>query len=292
MSRTAHLTAPRQRAEAIAHRFGVTEPPVDVIAIAERSGIAIEAKPPETGGVSGMLLRHGDEFGILYATHVGGSGFQRFSIAHELGHYFLDGHCDQLLTIGAHVSHAGQGSPDPFEQEADAFAASLLMPHGLFQARLQAHELGIDLLLRLAGEFDTSLVATAIRCAECAREPLAIMTSLDGVLEVCAVSDGMKPHARRGWLRRGDRIPTGTLSSRLAADRVRIRRGAREAGAVDLADWYDCEALVSGREEVVGLGRYGRVLTVLTCDLLDEDDLDDLDETADLVESWTPRFHR
>jgi hypothetical protein len=49
-----------------------------------------------TGGVSGMLLRNGDDFGILYATHIKSSGFQRFSISHELGHYFLPGHIDAV----------------------------------------------------------------------------------------------------------------------------------------------------------------------------------------------------
>ncbi|MGB8741579.1 MAG: hypothetical protein WCD52_15455, partial [Xanthobacteraceae bacterium] len=33
--------------------------------------------------------RHGNAFGILYATHVPSEGFQRFSVGHELGHYFL-----------------------------------------------------------------------------------------------------------------------------------------------------------------------------------------------------------
>jgi hypothetical protein len=49
-------------------------------------------------------------------------------------------------------------------------------------------------------------------------------------------------------------------------------------------------------EEVVGLGQYGRTLTVLNCETLtmrveaEEDDADDEDEA--LIESWTPRFKR
>lgn len=292
MSRPARLIQARIRAEAVAQRFGVTEAPVDVLTIAERSGIVVEAKPAEAQGVSGMLLRHGDEFGILYATHVGGSGFQRFSIAHELGHYFLDGHCDQLLENGAHVSRAGQGSPDPFEQEADAFAASLLMPSRLFEARLRTDEPSLDLVLRLAGEFDTSLVSTAIRLAERSRRPVAVLTSASGVLEVCAVSDAMKVHARRGWLRRGDRVPLGSRTSKLAREVPRVSRSDREVGVADIADWYDCGMPVPGREEVIGLGRYGRVLTVLTCDTVQDNEDVDTCEEADLLERWTPRFHR
>ena len=52
--------------------------------IAEQLEITVQAKPATSGGVSGMLVRHGDRFGILYATHIPSLGFQRFSIAHEL----------------------------------------------------------------------------------------------------------------------------------------------------------------------------------------------------------------
>jgi len=84
-----------------------------------------------------MLLRHGDVFGILYATHIASEGFQRFSIAHELGHYFLEGHIDHILPKdGVHESHAGFVSADPYELEADQFAGGLLMPSAPFSARL------------------------------------------------------------------------------------------------------------------------------------------------------------
>ena len=48
-------------------------------------------------------------------------------------------------------------------------------------------------------------------------------------------------------------------------------------------------------EEVIGLGSYGRTLTVLTCGQLSTDwDLveDDEDDEEKLVKSWTPRFRR
>jgi Zn-dependent peptidase ImmA (M78 family) len=83
---------------------------------------------------SGMLLRHGNTFGIYYATHIPNEGFQRFSVGHELGHYFLDGHIDHILPKdGIHVSHAGFVSADTFELEADHFSAGLLMPSTPFK---------------------------------------------------------------------------------------------------------------------------------------------------------------
>jgi len=32
----------------------------------------------------------GDEFGIMYATKIPSRGFQKFSIAHEIGHYCIE----------------------------------------------------------------------------------------------------------------------------------------------------------------------------------------------------------
>jgi len=45
-------------------------------------------------------------------------------------------------------------------------------------------------------------------------------------------------------------------------------------------------------EEVVGLGQYGRTLTVLTCSSLTMRVEEAADDEDALVESWTPKFKR
>jgi IrrE N-terminal-like domain len=128
------LKIARQSAEAYLRDGGYTELPIDPFAIAAKHDIEVEAKPGTLGGVSGMLLRHGDIFGILYATHTGSEGFERFSIGHELGHYFLEGHLDHVLPRnGIHTSYAGFISGDPHELEADHYSAGLLMPSAPFK---------------------------------------------------------------------------------------------------------------------------------------------------------------
>ena len=129
MSRPFRLMVARRSAEAFLNEEGLTTLPVDPFAIAASRDIEVEAKPGTEEGVSGMLLRHGNQFGgNLYATQIQNKGFQRFSVSHELGHYFLEGHIDQLLKEGVHISHAGFVTADPYEVEADHFAAGLLMP--------------------------------------------------------------------------------------------------------------------------------------------------------------------
>jgi hypothetical protein len=107
-SQAFRLRMAKQKAEALLRDQGIETLPVDPFAIAASRDITVRPKPDTAEGVSGMLLRHGDAFGILYATHIQSEGFQRFSVSHELGHYFLDGHIDHLLPKdGAHSSRAG-----------------------------------------------------------------------------------------------------------------------------------------------------------------------------------------
>lgn len=127
MAQVFRLKMAKQKAEALLKQEGIDRLPVDPFALAASRDIVVEAKPDSAEGVSGMLLRHGNTFGILYATNISSEGFQRFSISHELGHYFLEGHIDYLLGRDEfHVSRAGFISGDPYELEADHFAAGLL----------------------------------------------------------------------------------------------------------------------------------------------------------------------
>ena len=124
----ASVTAARVLSE-----HGIVSLPVDPIALAAKVGIQVTAKPMSARGVSGMLIRSGDEFAIAYATHITSKGFQHFSVAHELGHYFLEGHPNAVFDRrGIHQSRANFASDDPYEVEADFFASALLMPENLF----------------------------------------------------------------------------------------------------------------------------------------------------------------
>ena len=64
----------------------------------------------------------------------------------------------------------------------------------------------------------------------------------------------------------------------------------RAVGETDLATWFDGPGRITLDEEIIGLGKYGYTLTVLTSEGLPEDPLDEEDEDAELERSWTPRF--
>lgn len=266
---------------------------VDPQDIATRKDILVQAKPDTVDGVSGMLVKAGDQFGIMYATNIPSKGFRKFSIAHEIGHYCIEGHCDALLSKGVHYSHAGFHSSDSFEQEADYFAAALLMPELAFRKEMNRHDAGLKCIEELRKACETSLTATAIRYACLTRDGAAVILSSGETIDYCFMSEGLKEAKGISWIRKGTAVPDGTVTAAFNARPENVRTGARDSGDGRLTDWMGGERVYRMQEEVIGLGQYGRTLTVLTCEGLRADKESEYDdEEAELIESWTPKFRR
>ena len=269
----------------------ITALPVDPIILAQGLGIKVKAKPSGIQGVSGMLLRHGNNFLIAYATHVGNIGFQNFSVAHELGHYFLPGHIDAVLSNGnVHKSQAGFASGDSYEMEADHFAAALLMPRSLFKRAMLSAGNGLEAIEKLASQCRTSLTATAIRYARCTRDPVAIVISTGNKINYCFMSGALKEVKGLRWIRKGKPLSTNTTTFSFNQDRQRVLGADRaEDDSADIRDWFDGDLDLSINEQIIGLGNYGKTLTVLTA--LDiEEQIELIEEDEALVESWRPKF--
>jgi len=294
VSRVFRLKMARQAAEGFLKREGIATLPVDPFAIAQKLDIMVEGKPEDTEGVSGMLLRHGNNFGIVYATHIPSKGFQRFSVSHELGHFMLPGHPEQVIQNGVHLSRAGFVTNDPYELEADHFAAGLLMPETPFRKEMNRYGPGLDAIATLAERCETSRTATAIRFAELCDSAVAVIVSTDGIVDYCFMSNAMKSLPELDWLRKGTRLPVGTATVRLASDRARVAAGERLSDEADVRDWLGGVTRAAVSEESVGLGRYGKVLTVLSSNRIGQDDDPDNaeDDEESLIESWAPRFRR
>jgi hypothetical protein len=241
-----------------------------------------------------MLLRHGNEFGILYATNIPSKGFQRFSVSHELGHYFLEGHIDHVLPKdGFHASRAGFISGDPYELEADHFAAGLLMPSGLFKRALNKVGVGLPAVEAMEDMCQTSLTASAIRYAQLTSDAVAVIISTGQTIDYCFLSDAIKSLPQLTWLRKGSAVPGSTETAQMNADPGRVLRAERADNETDVMDWLGGTRSIMVTEEVVGLGWYGKTLTVLSSETIGCDGNEDEEEDEeDLIESWTPRFRR
>ena len=169
----------RQHGEKIAKEYGFSSLPINPKEIAEKEKIIVQAKPPEIEGVSGALIFSNNEVILIYSQQHNNLGFENFSIAHELGHYFLEGHPEEIINKqgGTHVSRSNFVEGSSIELEADHFASGLLMPTHLVRQFLSEQPLGLDGIIALAKEACCSVTAAAIRAAECSENPIAIIMS-------------------------------------------------------------------------------------------------------------------
>lgn len=286
-------------AERLIQDAGIKALPIDPVALANARKIDVIAKPAEEKGVSGMLIRipgsPRDQFVIAYATHIDNEGFQRFSVAHELGHYCLDGHCDQLLSGDSviHRSRAGFTSGDPFEVEADHFAAGLLMPRSLFVPAIEEAGSGFAAIEDLHDKCRTSLTATAIRYAQLCDEPAAVVMSSGERIDYWFASQKFKEIRGIQWLAKGEPVPRGTATAEFNKDPGNIARCERREAMTTIADWFGSGPDRELAEDVVGLGSYGRTLTVLFAgDATEWPDTEEEEEEGDDPSLWNPTFHK
>lgn len=282
------IVLPRQ-AERLLRDEGLLSLPVDLEELAQRREIVVKPMPNSDDGVSGMLVRHGNTFGILYSTRIVNEGHRRFSIAHELGHYFIDGHLDHIGS--SHASRAGFVSSDRYEREADFFAAGLLMPEALVRDVVSQEQEGLAAVKAVQRQAQASLTAAAIRYVNLTEIAAAVIVSGNSTVEYCFMSEAMKASKPEEWPRKGTRVPPGT-ATRLLESLPREQRRYAQSDEIDITEWLGGNRSMQAHEEAVGLGKSGGVLTVLSCPDLPDEDFPDEDSEEELVESWTPRFRR
>lgn len=285
------LRQARQRGEAVAKEFGFFSLPVDPFKIAEASDILVQGNDAGQPGMSGCIIFQGDSVGIIYSTHIRSEGFRRFTVAHELGHYFLEGHPEEIQkSSGTHVSRAGftEGSSS-IELEADHFASGLLMPTSHVREVLLRSPVGLVGIEALAKEAKASLTAAAIRAAECAPYPMAVIVSRGAEISYSFMPDSFKALPGVHYLRKGTSLPdTATRAFNVGSGN--IAQGRRHCASVSLRHWFEGAASRDLDEEIVGLGSYGLTLTVLSSDQLQDDPDEVDDEEESLMESWEVRF--
>jgi len=94
------------------------------------------------------------------------------------------------------------------------------------------------------------------------------------------------------WIRKKQALPLGCATRSFNVDPERVRRSDRLESESAFQEWFGGNLRITVTEDVVGLGSYGKTLTVLHgIELPDEADGPDDDEEK-ILESWTPRFRR
>ena len=192
----------------------------------------------------------------------------RFTLAHELGHYFIDEH--RLALAGgraqAHGSSCEYESPVLAEQEADLFAANLLMPRRRFLDKAKSVSPGLAGVLKLAGAFGTSVIATALRYVDADLRPCAaVKWDWRGYAWKLLSTSAFRAYFRTTF-QSPDDLPADCPTRRALAHETPPECGYFQAGTIASA-WFPRIAQGQWRdvifiEQAMPLGRFG-VLTLL-----------------------------
>ena len=187
-----------QQAAQVLQVLGVKRYPVDPFRVAESEFPRLQVVADDFGDrFDGQLEYHtGPRKFLLFLNAkydtLGTPERTRFSLAHELGHFFLDDHRGYLVGGGkAHASRTEFKADSAVEREADAFAASLLMPEYLFAPLVNEGDLTLARIELLAAEFGASRVSTAIRSVQVSHFPCAVAGIRDGRVAWQFVSDAL-----------------------------------------------------------------------------------------------------
>lgn len=166
-------------AEKLIEELGINERPVPVDKIAQHKGCVVKHFDDDRDGISGVLMVNENVPTIGY-NYNQSKVRQRFTIAHELGHFILHSNNDpKEVFVDNHTynhtyllfrDHNSSTGSSVIEQEANAFAAALLMPQKFLAEEIK--NLHFDLsdedspaLAELALKFNVSTLAMSIRLA-------------------------------------------------------------------------------------------------------------------------------
>lgn len=192
----------------------------------------------------------------------------RFTLGHELAHFFIDEHRNALLAgKQPHPSFTDYPSKNPAEQEADSFSSCLLMPTKEFRKAMTEVSVGLPGIIDLASTFGVSIQSAALRYIAASKIPCAVVMFRDGGKPWWDLSSEFKA---LGFTRfhRFDRGMVPGAMAPLAMSDPAYTIGSAHTGEVRAAEWFeetqrwkpDGAILI---ESAVRLGSRG-VLTLLT----------------------------
>lgn len=156
-----------KQAALILKQYNIQSVPVDVVYIAQTMGLNVVIKELEEKVSGFLIIKNGQAaIGVNQSHH---PNRQRFTVAHELGHYILHRTESSVFIDSTYTFYRDSNSSDGKtlqEIQANAFAAELLMPETIIRDHLKTYE--VDLydareVANLASKFGVSEQALTIR---------------------------------------------------------------------------------------------------------------------------------
>lgn len=257
--------------------------PLDVEAIARDVGI-IEIQDFPTHQFEGMLVSLQDKSAgfISVSKFIREATRRRFTISHELGHFLITTHANKFLCNSYDLNNYHDRS-NPWEIEANQFAAELLMPMEYFSREIYNEVPSYDLIQSLTKTFGSSLTSTLIRYKDLTDESIAIVLSEDSIIKWAYSSE-----AFRYFIESQIKLSQDSY----AIEYFRGNDLPKEFQEVDRDVWFDASNIkhhLEVRELSIPLPYYRQVLSVIWL-YEDEEEIEDYEDEFDgylkLKEKW------
>lgn len=272
----------RRAANQLLDDLRITQYPVDPESIARSCRIEVVDTPGFPPHCYGGLVLADGRYRILVSTDCPTPGLRRFTVAHEVGHASIDEHTLGLAWIdrdGGERMALSEGhfrsAKNPLEVEADHFASELLMPWRWAQGLVDSLPQGMDAIREIARSFDTSLASAGVRYAALSAAPVLVVLSKDRTIEWISRSPGIDDVSFVRFQSRDSWAPAGSATAVLAGDPDAVRASGQASSAGYLSEWFPrAPSHLTVEVDAIGLGSYGRILSLIMCpNLPDPDEL-------------------
>lgn len=233
---------------------GISGIPVDPFLLAIR--LEIPLRDEQYDGVEGFLIRLGGVAGIGINSSIQYESRRRFTMAHELGHYYI--HDDEQISCSSF--DLNDWNSKRLEREANEFGSELMMPIDYFQKDVDSNFPSLKVFARLADEkYKTSLLATAVRFVRLTDEPIALVMSESRRVQWGMMSDGFP-------LKSEQLVTTLSMNSFAIDyyDGKALPEGPQDVRADAWFPAWDLEPDMLIREDSLAMPRLGRVLSLLS----------------------------
>ena len=111
-------------------------------------------------------------------------GRKNFTLAHEFGHYLLHRHLSPAKGFECSEENIDQGIGRSIEQEADQFAAGLLMPFHDFRRQIPSKDyVSFDQIILASARYGVSITAAILRWLECTEVRAVMIVSNEGFIK-------------------------------------------------------------------------------------------------------------
>lgn len=219
-------------------------------------------KETDSRNYYGRLVHNGRAGIITISRGISEPGTRRFTIAHEMGHFFLERNAAGVVKAENNFNCfeddvRGVKTSMVREDRANIFAAELLMYKPWFTEYINNRAIGTELIKDTASYFNVSVSACAIRLTETGHIPTSAVMSQDGkVVWHCA-----SPDFRLRYIPKGYAVQKHTA----AYDYFFKREVNKEAKLILASVWYgsNCPRDLYLYEQSIFMRNYNSVLTLL-----------------------------